>query len=89
MDLFVGVDINPELEHVVPDERFVSNLAKATGGKVLPLTASWKDIPLEDPTVMRVKSRTHQELWSAPWALVLAALLFGLEWWLRRRYGYL
>ena len=89
MDLFVGVDINPELEHVVPDERMVGNLAKATGGKVLPLSASWKEIPLEEPTVMRVKSRTHQELWSAPWALLLAALLFGLEWWLRRRYGYL
>ena len=88
-DLYVGVDTNPELEQVIPDDRLVTNLAKATGGKVLPLTAGWKDIPLEEPTVMRVKSRTHQELWSAPWALMLAALFFGLEWWLRRRYGYL
>lgn len=88
-DLYVGVDTNPELEHVIPDDRLVNNLAKASGGKVLPLTATWRDVPMEEPTVMRVKSRTHQELWSAPWALVLAALLFGLEWWLRRRYGYL
>jgi uncharacterized membrane protein len=88
-DLFVGVDQNPELERVVGDERLVTGLAKSTGGAVLAVTAAPSEIPLEEPTVMRVKSRTHQELWSAPWALLLAALLFGLEWWLRRRFGYL
>ena len=89
VDLFVGADQNPELERVVGDDHLVQGLAKATGGKVLPIDADPADIPLEEPTVMRVKSRTHQELWSAPWALGLAVLLFGLEWWLRRRYGYL
>lgn len=89
IDLFVGADQSPEMERVVGDDRLLQGLAQATGGKVLPFDASPNDIPLEEPTVMRVKSRTHQELWSAPWALGLAVLLFGLEWWLRRRYGYL
>lgn len=89
VDLFVGADQNPELERVVGDDRLLQGMAAATGGKVLPVDADPSEIPLEEPTVMRVKSRTHQELWSAPWALGLAVLLFGLEWWLRRRYGYL
>ncbi len=88
-DLFVGIDQNPELERVVGDDRLVGGIAKRSGGVVLPMTAKPSDIPLEEPTVMRVKSRTHQELWSAPWALLLATLLFALEWWLRRRFGYL
>ncbi|MCC6622818.1 MAG: hypothetical protein IT385_16270 [Deltaproteobacteria bacterium] len=89
IDLFVGTDSKPELERVVGDARFVTNLAEATQGKVLPLSASPSDLPLEAATVMRVKSRTHKDLWSAPWALALVVGLFGLEWWLRRRYGYL
>jgi len=89
IDLFVGADQNPELERVVGDDHLLQGMAKASGGKVLSIEADPNDIPLEEPTVMRVKSRTHQELWSAPWALGLAVLLFGLEWWLRRKYGYL
>ncbi|MFO0750983.1 MAG: hypothetical protein U1F43_35715, partial [Myxococcota bacterium] len=60
-----------------------------TKGAVLPFSADLSDVPLEAPTVMRVKSRTHKDLWSAPWAMALVVGLFGLEWWLRRRYGYL
>ena len=89
LDLFVGADQNPELERIVGDDHLLQGLARATGGKVLPFDAEPSEIPLEEPTVMRVKSRSHQELWSAPWALALAVALFGLEWWLRRRYGYL
>jgi hypothetical protein len=89
IDLFVGADQNPELERVVGDDRLLQGMASATGGKVLPMDADPSEIPLEEPTVMRVKSRSHQELWSAPWALTIAVFLFGLEWWLRRRYGYL
>jgi len=89
LDLFVGTDAKPELERVVGDARLVTNLAEATKGKVLAPTADPSDIPLEAATVMRVKSRTHQDLWSAPWALALVVALFALEWWLRRRYGYL
>lgn len=89
IDLFVGADQSPELERIVGDDRLVAGLAKSSGGAVLGLDADPSDIPLEKPTVMRVKSRSHKDLWSAPWALGLAVLLFGLEWWLRRRYGYL
>jgi len=89
LDLFVGAEENPEFERIVGDGHLLQGLAQATGGKVLPIDADPGEIPLEEPTIMRVKSRTHQELWSAPWALGLAVALFGLEWWLRRKYGYL
>jgi hypothetical protein len=89
LDLFVGSDTNPELEKVVGDDRLVSGIAKSTKGALLSFAAPLDEIPMEAPTVMRVKSRSHQELWDAPYALVVAALLFGFEWWLRRRYGYL
>lgn len=89
IDLFVGTDSKPELERVVGDVRLVTNLAEATKGKVLAFGSDIGEVPLEPPTVMRVKSRTHSDLWSAPWALALVVGLFGLEWWLRRRFGYL
>lgn len=89
IDIFVGSDSRPELDRVVGDDHLVRGLADATKGAVLPFTADLSEIPVEAPTVMRVKSRTHKDLWSAPWALAIVAGLFGLEWWLRRRYGYL
>jgi len=89
IDLFVGTDNKPELERVVGDARLVTSLAEATKGKVLSFGSDISDVPLEPATVMRVKSRTHSDLWSAPWALALVVGLFALEWWLRRRFGYL
>jgi len=89
MDLFVGTDTNPEYDRVVGDARLLDNLAQASQGAVFGFDADPTQVQLKEPQVIRVKSRQHKELWNAWWVLLLVAGLFGFEWWLRRRYGYL
>jgi len=89
LDLFVGSDTNPEYDRVVGDTRLLDNLAKASQGAVLGFDADLDGVPLKTPQVIRVKSRQRHELWNAWWVMLIIASLFGLEWWLRRRYGYL
>jgi hypothetical protein len=88
-DLFVGVDTNPELERIVADPRFPEAMAGLTGGKSLGPSSDFDEVPVRAPTVMRVRNRAFVELWNSTWALLLFGALFGLEWWLRRRFGYL
>ena len=47
------------------------------------------ELKMREPRVVKVTSRRHNELWNVPWVILLLAALFGCEWWLRRRYGYL
>jgi len=89
MDLLVGVNSNPKLERVVADPRFIGSIAELSGGVLLPFDGDVDAIPIKEPTVMRVRNRAFVELWSSSWVLFALAALFGLEWWLRRRYGYL
>ncbi len=89
LDLFVGSDTNAEFRRVVGDARLVTNLARASDGVVLPLAGEIDEIPVKEPQVIRVKSRQHIELWNSVWVILLLATLFGFEWWLRRRHGYL
>jgi hypothetical protein len=88
-DLFIGAETVPELERVIADPSLIIAAAGQTGGVVLPADASLADVPIRAPTVMRVRNRAFVELWSSGWVLLALAGLFGLEWWLRRRYGYL
>ena len=88
-DLFVGTDLNPEFETVVGDGRLLGLLAEASGGSVQSLTTETPQLDPHPPRVTRVLSRQHDELWNAPWVLGLLVALFGAEWWLRRRYGFL
>ncbi len=88
-DLFVATHSNPELEETVGDGRLVALLAAASEGSVQALTTATPVVDPHPPRITRVLSRKHNELWNAPWLLILIATLFGLEWWLRRRYGFL
>lgn len=88
-DLFVGTDTNPEYDRVVGDDRLLQNLAGASGGAVLGLDDDPTVATLTTPEEIRVASRQHRELWNAWWVILLMGALFGAEWWLRRRYGYL
>lgn len=87
--LFVGSDLNPEFERIVGDTRLLDALAQASGGDVFPIDVVNPALTLRQPRVSKVESRRHRELWNVPFVLVLLAGLMGLEWWLRRRFGYL
>ena len=79
-----------ELEDAAIREDLLRAIARTTGGEVRRLPgASLTDLERRPPRVLRVDRRRTVELWHTPWALVLAVLLLGSEWWLRRRRGLL
>ncbi len=88
-DLFVATELNPELETIVSDGRLLDQLAEASGGEVRSLDEVDPALTLREPRIQKVASRRHRELWNTPFIVLVLALLFGAEWWLRRRFGYL
>jgi len=82
--------LGPELTDASVRMDLLSTLARDTGGKAyrLPLQ-SLPDLPLLDPPIVEVGRSRDRPLWDRwEWLLVLATAL-GLEWVLRRRYGYI
>jgi uncharacterized membrane protein len=64
-------------------------LAERSGGAYLGQASALPDLPFREPRVLHVNWRKDVELWSRWWSLAVAILLLGLEWVLRRRFGYL
>ena len=82
--------IGPELTDASVRMDLLTTIARDTGGKAyrLPLQ-SLPDLPLLDPPVVEVGRSRDRPLWDRwEWLLVLATAL-GLEWVLRRRFGYI
>ncbi|MEW6357618.1 MAG: glutamine amidotransferase [Planctomycetota bacterium] len=71
------------------DAGFVAEAAGATGGRYYDLTDDrfLKDLPIDNPEVVRLLDRRSHPLWNN-WAMLsAAALLLAVEWTLRRRMG--
>ncbi len=82
--------VGPELTDATVRADILAELARDTGGKAyrLPLEGL-PDFPLLDPPVVEVGRSKDRPLWDRwEWLLLLATAL-GLEWVLRRRYGYI
>jgi uncharacterized membrane protein len=82
--------VGPELTDATVRADLLTELARDTGGKAyrLPLEGL-PDFPLLDPPVVEVGRSKDRPLWDRwEWLLLLATAL-GLEWVLRRRYGYI
>jgi uncharacterized membrane protein len=82
--------LGPELTDATVRQDLLAELARDTGGRVyhLPLEGL-PDFPLLDPPVVEVGRSKDKPLWDRwEWLLLLATAL-GLEWVLRRRFGYI
>jgi uncharacterized membrane protein len=82
--------VGPELTDATVRADLLAELARDTGGKAyhLPLQGL-PELPLLDPPVVEVGRSKDRPLWDRwEWLLLLATAL-GLEWVLRRRYGYI
>jgi uncharacterized membrane protein len=82
--------VGPELTDASVRTELLADLARDTGGKAyrLPLEGL-PDVPLLDPPVVEVGRSRDRPLWDRwEWLLLLATAL-GLEWVLRRRFGYI
>lgn len=64
-------------------------LARATGGRYLGAVDTLPDLPLREPRVQRVNWQRDLELWNRWWSLLTALALLGIDWLLRRKWGYL
>jgi hypothetical protein len=84
------------VEPAGPEERepratavVLKQIAAATGGRYLGPASRLPDLAFLDPRVLHVNWRKDVELWSRWWSFCACVLLLGLEWLVRRRYGYL
>ena len=87
-NIFVGNEIKREFERLQTDTSFLESIATTSQGNVHPLTSSKLKLALKPPKVIKVTSRRSHELWTEPWVILVAVLLFGCEWFFRRKYGY-
>lgn len=87
--VFVVSDERPEMREVLPEGRLLDAVARATGGSARTLAARSVPLNFNPPRVSDVTSRRYHERWNVPAVFLLACLLFGLEWWARRKVGFL
>ena len=87
--ILVASDSPVERLIVTPENDGLGLLADTTGGLRASITASVPELPLEEGALLQVVRREEEALWSNALVLALAALLFGVEWWMRQRMGYL
>ena len=74
---------------LTPNPEILRYLAKKSGGTWQALSdANLADLTIPDATRIEIDKIKNQPLWDNAWALGLAILLFGLDWALRRRMGY-
>ena len=87
--VFVVSDERPEMKEVVSQGQLLAAISEATGGLALSLDARNVALRFNPPRVSDVTSRTYHERWNVPAVFLLAVLLFTIEWWVRRKVGFL
>jgi uncharacterized membrane protein len=89
-DVFLVRAAEAELEHPSAREDILQGIAQATGGRYLgPAATLDAGLDFLPPRIVRVDRRSDVELWSRPYLLLICLALFGAEWSLRKRSGYL
>ncbi|HTM22919.1 MAG TPA: glutamine amidotransferase [Kofleriaceae bacterium] len=87
-DIFLVREGSAELDRPAADDHTLQAIAGTTGGRYLGKVGTLpRDLPFDEPRVIRVDRRTDVELWSRPGLLVLALMFLGFEWLLRQRSG--
>jgi uncharacterized membrane protein len=81
--------VGPEEREVRATPALLKQVAEATGGRYLGQVGALPDLQFRQPRAVRVNWRRDVELWSRWWSLLVCLLALGLEWTIRRRFGYL
>lgn len=81
--------VGPELSDARVNTPLLEDVAKATGGAFFDSTDfSLSDVPLKEPPLVEVGRSKDQPLWDRWYWLTLLVVIAGMEWAVRRRYGY-
>ena len=68
----------------------LADIAQATGGAFFETPSfSLSDVPLAEPPLVEVGRSKDQPLWDRWYWLALMVAVVGLEWGVRRRFGYI
>jgi len=86
---FTVSDKTPEALSREADPVALEMLASATGGRMLAADRITDVIGLFPPETTREVLREFEPLWASYWVLLPLVALFGLEWFLRKRWGLL
>lgn len=82
--------VGPELADAHVRSDLMEQISKATGGMAFRLPMdSMPNVPLLDPPMVEVGRSKEEPLWDRWYYLVTMVALLGLEWLLRRRFGYI
>ena len=87
-DAFVVAPASRELVEAAPRPDVLQALAAATKGRVLAASDALATLPWRDPERVEVGQRLSKPLWDRIWVLAVLCAVVGLEWTLRRRWGY-
>ncbi len=81
--------VGPELADARVNAALLAELAKVTGGAAFDsLSFSLADVPLKEPPLVEVGRSRDEALWDRWYWLVVLISVLGLEWAVRRRFGY-
>ena len=82
--------VGPERSDVRVNSALLADIAQATGGAFFESPAfSLGDVPLAEPPLVEVGRSKDQPLWDRWYWLALMVAVVGLEWGVRRRFGYI
>lgn len=88
-DAFIVQEQGPELGLPLPRPDILRFVAESTGGQYRPLARTrLSELPFKDPKLVEIGQRKTEPLWDHAWVLVLLCALLGVEWTLRRRWGF-
>jgi hypothetical protein len=82
--------VGTELADAHVGTELLKDIAKATGGKAFTQsTPSLSEVPLLEPPLVEVGRAKDQPVWDRWYWLAGMVSIIGLEWLLRRRFGYI
>ncbi len=87
-EAFVVAPTGPEMLQAAPRPDILQAIAEATRGKVIDAGDNLNSLPWRDPERVEVGQRLSKPLWDKIWVLALLCAVVGVEWTLRRRWGY-
>jgi hypothetical protein len=87
--VFIAIDRRPEYQVIVAEQDVLGLIADESGGESYALSQAMPELSFREPDLLRIVAREEEPLWAKAELLILACLLFGAEWWFRRKLGYL
>ncbi len=87
-DAFVVAPASREMIEAAPRPELLRAIADETRGRVIDAGDSLSSLPWRDPERVEVGQRTSRPLWDNWKVLALLCAVVGMEWTLRRRWGY-